>query len=236
MPLHLSQHKSYHPYNQANKERVRRDQALEAHQEQNQRERAFSHRDQARLEALRSRRNSSQIGPAPAPAAEPSATPTSTQTSHSRPHPRAREGHSLLRPQDELKPWYTDPHLRNGAQNRKTDDQLLEDAYKDSTLKSSNDPLKAMQTFLAQRKAAKHLSRPEFSSSTGRNLEHQSDLYEPDAVRAAKALRSGSSHRRHSATHPHADSHERRRHSSGRAPFKDEDRTKRHRSHQRRSR
>ena len=65
MPLHLSQHKSYHPYNQANKQRVQRDQAQAAQQEAQQQQAKFAHRDQARLDALRAGRKSIDIGPFP---------------------------------------------------------------------------------------------------------------------------------------------------------------------------
>lgn len=193
MPLHLSQHKSYHPYNRANKERVQRDQLLATHQEERHREVSFEHRDQARLEALRSGRSCSNNSPRTsyeplnrahsAPATQPSA------------HPKLQTGHPLLRPEDERQPWYTSPHLRNGADSRKTDEQRLEDAYKDSTTKSAHDPLKAMQSFLAKRKAAKNVP-PSFPSSSKFLPEGPSDLYEPEAVRAAKSRRQARPRRR----------------------------------------
>ncbi|PWZ00222.1 hypothetical protein BCV70DRAFT_231846 [Testicularia cyperi] len=63
---------------------------------------------------------------------------------------RPRQEYSLARPADELEPWYADPDLKNGSERRKTADQQLEEAFRDSSSKSSNDPLKAMESFLAQ--------------------------------------------------------------------------------------
>ena len=190
MPLHLSQHKSYHPYNQVNRERVQRDEARAAEQEAKQRQTSFAHRDQARLEALRSARNNPGISPRIIE--EPTPSSGSSQVSDRSERKPSRTGHSLIRPDDELKPWYTSPHLRNGADTRKTDDQRLEDAYKDSTVKSSNDPLKAMESFLAQRKAAKHIVQPSGSSQS----HYHSERYEPEAVQAARSSRRHSSHHR----------------------------------------
>lgn len=186
MPLHLSQHKSYHPYNQANRERVQRDQARTAQQEAEERQTSFARKDEARIEALRSSRNGVE---STSTASSPSHPPTTTfkQRSGAGDRPTAAPGHSLLRPDDELKPWYTSPHLRNRAEARKTEDQRLQDAYNDSTVKSSHDPLKAMESFLARRKAAKHLPTSSASSSPHSRL--APDQYEPEAVRAAQARR-----------------------------------------------
>ena len=234
MPLHLSQHKSYHPYNQANKQRVQRDQAQAAQQEAQQQQAVFARCDQARLDALRAGRKSIDIGPLSAE--KPPLRPTAQSHGQSS-NSKAQSGHSLIRPEDELSPWYTTPHLRNGAESRKTADQRLEDAYKDSSTKSSNDPLKAMQSYLAQRKAAKDLPRPTSlsslpSSSSTHTSEPLSDLYEPDAVRAALSLRRRHSHRQHSAAGPESDSHSHKRHRSARSSSKDEGRDRRRRRDQ----
>lgn len=197
MPLHLSQHKSYHPYNQDNRERVRRDQAQAAQHDEERRQTSFAHRDHARLEALRAARNGSRADSSRGEA--PQASSSSSRIDRLKSSREQPKGHALLRPADELTPWYTTSQLRNGADTRKTEDQRLEDAYKQSSTKSSNDPLKAMQTFLAQRKAAKDQPRPPPSSGSVADI--VSDLYEPDAVRAAR-----SSRRRHS---DHRGSHSR---------------------------
>lgn len=214
MPLHLSQHKSYHPYNRVNQERVARDEALAAQQEEQQHQAAFAHRDQARLEALRARRYPGSSTSTSQQVELTSASHTQT-TSHSKP----QSGHALLRPEDELVPWYTTKQLRNGAEARKSDDQRLEDAYRDSTSKSSNDPLKAMQAFLAQRKAAKDL--PQSASSSSNGLEDFGDQYEPEAVRAAKSRRRHRPHTRSSSpptSSRDSSSRTRRRHRAVEAP------------------
>ncbi|GAC99061.1 hypothetical protein PHSY_006658 [Pseudozyma hubeiensis SY62] len=202
MPLHLSQHKSYHPYNRDNQHRVFQDEQQEAQRQEHQRQASFARRDEARLEALRSGRKAPSSTPAttqePRPRPSPSPSPARASSSTSRPS----SGHSLLRPEDELTPWYTTSKLRNGKDARKSEDQRLEDAYKDSSIKSSNDPLKAMQAFLAQRKAAKILPTTR-SSPIATPSDEASDLYEPDAVRAARKRRSRrSSHHRILATSP----------------------------------
>lgn len=195
MPLHLSQHKSYHPYRQDNRERVSRDEARAAQKEEQRRQASFAHRDQARLEALRSGRK--HVWSTQGTTEDSQSASASNQTHRTRLDSKPQSGHSLLRPEAELTPWYTTSQLRNGAEARKTDDQRLEDAYKDSAIKSSNDPLKAMQAYLAQRKAAKDLPARSPSPS-GLDSDNTYDLYEPDAVRAAKHRRRQHSDRRSS--------------------------------------
>lgn len=186
MPLHLSQHKSYHPYKRVNREKVRIDELQAADRQHRDRQASLAHRDHARLEALRSRRIHSSASVEAAQDFQPADSPSQIQSSRS--HSKPRSGHALLRPEDELTPWYTTSQLRNGAEAGKTEDQRLKDTYKDLSSKSSNDPLKAMQAFLAQRKAAKQL--PSSSPSSSHFDSHAaSDLYEPDAVRAAQSRR-----------------------------------------------
>lgn len=51
----------------------------------------------------------------------------------------------------ELQPWYANADLRNGREQRKTEDEQLEDCYKDTVRKSSHDPLNAVQTYMRQK-------------------------------------------------------------------------------------
>lgn len=196
MPLHLAQHKSYHPYNQQNRERVRRDQAQAAQQEEQRRQTSFADRDQARIAALRAGRNGPQTSSSPHEAAR--VPPSTSRTATTKTTKDTSQGHALLRPEDELTPWYTTSQLRNGADARKTDDQRLEDAYKETSIKSSNDPLKAMQTYLAQRKAVKTLPPAQAPSPSSRHIaDNLSDRYEPEALKAAHSSRRRSSGDRH---------------------------------------
>ncbi|PWN29886.1 hypothetical protein BDZ90DRAFT_272584 [Jaminaea rosea] len=55
--------------------------------------------------------------------------------------------------------WYASPDLQGPKQRRKTEEQRLEDAYKDTRSKTSHDPLTAMEGFLAKREEAKRSSR-----------------------------------------------------------------------------
>lgn len=227
MPLHLSQHKSYHPYNRANQERVLRDEALAAEREEQLRQAASCHRDQARLEALRAGRRHSKAGQSTRNQSVNTSTP-STQERRTNSHSKPQSGHALLRPQDELVPWYTTKQLRNGAEARKSEDQRLEDAYKDSTTKSSSDPLKAMHAFLARRKAAKDL--PHSASSSRLLADNVVDQYEPEAVRAAKSRRRQRPHSRCSPPIPSRDSPSRshRKHRTVHSASRQDDRHKRH--------
>lgn len=139
MPLHLAQHKSYHPYSQVNRERVRRDEAIAALEEKKAQTQSFTPEDQEHLSSLRD----PSIG---------KNQPHASRVDYS--------SFALIRPSDELKPWYANSDLKNGAERQRSSDQLLEAVYKDGTLKSSHDPLKAMESFLAQRKLARQQKLP----------------------------------------------------------------------------
>lgn len=151
----------------------------------------YNRLDRERLQAPRSDRKSLALDPTTHSTCE-SVAAAAPVASPSKP---SSGGDRLLRPEDELNPWYTTPHLRNGAESRKTEDQRVEDAYKDSSLKSSHDPLKTMAIFLARRKASRNLST---SRSDPKAIAHSatapSDLYEPDALRATKFHRKQPSH------------------------------------------
>lgn len=257
MPLHLAHHKSYHPYNRENIERVQRDEAIAALEEAQAHSSAFSTRDQARLDLLRrqaltqargasdkesksrlkaaerevlqgkkgalerfdekqrSKRGLEQPSPAShsagvdstghinfwadqAPRSEhqrPGQQDTNKQQQQQRKQREPELPFTLSRPAKELQPWYTDAQLQNGQDRKKSEEQKLEDAYKDSTIKSSNDPLKAMEFFLAKRKDAlkqKAASTPQPRSIRGFDddfNEEYSNMFDPDAVRAARARR-----------------------------------------------
>lgn len=202
MPLHLAHHKSYHPYNHANKVRVQRDETNAAHQQAQQRTTSFAIQDHARLEALRSGRKDAQSDPTAnhrqlSLASEPVEAPYKHAQGSLRNLQESKSGHSLVQSRDELHPWYSSPNLRNGADSRKPDEQRLKDAYKDSTRKSADDPLKAMQSYLAQRKASKQ------STVTARpSSQFPSDRYEPDALREAQSSRKSRQDDRRSHRHP----------------------------------
>lgn len=61
----------------------------------------------------------------------------------------------LSKPASELQPWYAQRDLQSGNSKRRTDDELLEEAYKDSELKRTHDPLASMEWFLRKKRAAK---------------------------------------------------------------------------------
>lgn len=59
MPLHLQQHKSYHPYSRDNIERVRRDEEAARLEEEGNAQQSLLAQSEARLEALKRRRHGS---------------------------------------------------------------------------------------------------------------------------------------------------------------------------------
>lgn len=210
MPLNIAHHKSYHPYNRDNIERVRRDEE-EVRRKQEAREQQRQAADsEARLELLRTAKGkgtsvenvsetlpvessigSGRVGNTPPPSGESSKNgsrsaghinfwadlegrnpPGSDSRGRKRPSDGVPEsdaaaGDAAERAKLEMqmtvylnglekegKPWYSDPQLRGPKERRKTQDETLEAAYKDSALKSNYDPLKAMSGFLAQREQA----------------------------------------------------------------------------------
>ena len=62
MPLHLQHHKSYHPYNRENIERVRRDEELAKAQEQEAEQQSLVADSEARIELLRQKRAEAVAG------------------------------------------------------------------------------------------------------------------------------------------------------------------------------
>lgn len=62
MPLHLQHHKSYHPYNKANIEKVRRDEEIARLAEEGKEEQSLLAESEARLEALKKKQKDRQGG------------------------------------------------------------------------------------------------------------------------------------------------------------------------------
>ncbi|CAO1620795.1 unnamed protein product [Sympodiomycopsis kandeliae] len=170
MPLNIAQHKSYHPYNRANRERVQRDEE-EAHaQREEQRRRDQVNQSHDRLAALRQQRDGADATSLTEFKADESRQDGGNRDSARRSDKRRAEdrheqhdGLSLTALVSN-KAWYDDPDLRSHKERKRTQEQTLEAAYKDSATKSVNDPLKAIAGFLAQREQAKSESRREASA------------------------------------------------------------------------
>lgn len=159
MPLNIAHHKSYHPYKRENIERVRRDEeaARAAEEDRARRERLGESDD--RLRALRTQRDgggasgstrrddlreTNEAGPSRQPRRDRNRAELAA----------AAEAGVPLGDLVKRKAWYDDPDLRSHQERQRTQDQSLEAAFKDSALKSTNDPLKAMESFLAQKAKA----------------------------------------------------------------------------------
>lgn len=63
---------------------------------------------------------------------------------------------STRRPTVELNPWYANAELRNGREQQKNEDEVLEDCYRDTALKSRHDPLRSIQAHFDEREASAH--------------------------------------------------------------------------------
>lgn len=67
-----------------------------------------------------------------------------------------------------MQPWYTSEDLKSGQERKKTEEQRLEEAYKDGVRKSSADPLKQMPQ-PAKGSSFSHLSGTSSSPSTSKS-------------------------------------------------------------------
>lgn len=201
MPLNIAHHKSYHPYNRENIERVRRDEEAAELEAQAKEQKAMAAESEDRLRLLREQHRSNahdQAGPSSGNGVNRRGRVDESDRAASSGHinfwadlehskgPRegsSRDHDALLgrpgsrrttsaastapkeRQQDdqfylaaiekEGKPWYDDPEMQGPKERKRTEDQRLEHAYKEASLKSSDDPMKAMAQFLAQREEAK---------------------------------------------------------------------------------
>ncbi|WFC96626.1 phosphodiesterase I [Malassezia brasiliensis] len=167
MPLHLAHHKSYHPYNRENIERVRRDQAEARERERAEEERLADADRQERLHTLRAQRDAREAGDAAAPKHDVQITTREghinfwqdyelgrTQPADDAPTASDARPAATRRPTVELNPWYANAELRNGREQQKNEDEVLEDCYRDTALKSRHDPLRSIQAHLDEREAS----------------------------------------------------------------------------------
>lgn len=60
----------------------------------------------------------------------------------------------LSKPCPELQPWYGQRDLRSGSSKKRSEDQVLEDTFKDSELKRTHDPLVSVEWFLKKKQQA----------------------------------------------------------------------------------
>ncbi|CAD6985897.1 unnamed protein product [Tilletia controversa] len=249
MPLHLAQHKSYHPYNEKNKERVRKDEEQERLRLETEERQRHDAESDARIEALRRTKDASsgakegsssrseqaarqpqhinffedlEAGSRRGPGSQ--AGPSSSRSNR---HPNAAEkqrkndacldrvtrAHALGGPTvaEDRQPWYSDRDLQSAADRKRSTEQKLKAARRDSTAKSQQDPMKAMHSMLAKRKETheqrdrartkespyREPASPALWTQTG----DYSDQFNRDAVREARKRKRGSS--------PTPDSHRR---------------------------
>ncbi|KAK0570041.1 hypothetical protein OC861_000348 [Tilletia horrida] len=286
MPLHLAQHKSYHPYNEKNKERVRQDEEQERvrlEEEQRQRQDVES---EARIEALRRARGKGHdrqdqvgpeeeedrgVGPSAGPSrwehqshinffAELEAPPgtRSTGTAFNKPSrfgpPRSTQAadrsaaagpvhhvldretlaHALGGPsaKEDRQPWYAEADLQSAADRKKSAQQRLRAARRDTATKTGQDPLQAMMAGTAKRqemkdkrqRAIEHAraiespyGQPPTPHTMAIRAGEYSDQYSREDAQAARKRRRGSSpssrHRDHYGSDHDEDDrrHDRRR-------------------------
>ncbi|UZJ52639.1 hypothetical protein CBS101457_001959 [Exobasidium rhododendri] len=236
MPLHLQQHKSYHPYSRDNIDRVRRDEEVARLAEEGKEQQSLLAESEARLELLKSKRHKhkgedgdrlraaekeldgkkgaldtydqrqrEKIGLDARPGQEEGSDSHLDKSGHInfwanqegvRKRQRSegkdvvsgkRRGNSdyeaeknaekqkweeqntmfLGKPAKELHPWYQNEDLQSGEEQKKSHEQKLEAAYKDSMIKRSHDPLKAMPSLSAHQE--EDVYRDKTSSSSRRD-------------------------------------------------------------------
>ncbi|CAO1621235.1 unnamed protein product [Jaminaea pallidilutea] len=164
MPLHLAHHKSYHPYSQENIQRVKRDEEEARLQQQEGSSRVRQAESDAQLDQLRRQRDGRNATDLDCgdeqkrnerPKQDHQVLSSRRRSEASRLEKEQQMGVYLGEIEREGPAWYGDPNLQGPRDRSKTEEQRIEDAYKDGVLKTSNDPLKAMSSFLAQREEAR---------------------------------------------------------------------------------
>ncbi|WFD00541.1 phosphodiesterase I [Malassezia yamatoensis] len=168
------------PYNRENIERVKRDEAQAQAKERAEEDRLADGDRKEQLYTLRAQRHNQQDGSGVRPAnaqittkeghlnfwqdceLNQDANETRQCTAPEPPIP------SRARTNVELNPWYANKQLRNGKEQEKNQDQVLEDCYRDTALKSEQDPLRSIQAHFSAKQASKssrtHAQRPASTS------------------------------------------------------------------------
>lgn len=155
------------PYNRENIERVRRDEAEARERERADEARLADADRQERLHTLRAQRDAREAGDAAAPKRDVQITTREghinfwqdyelgrTQPADDAPTTSDARPATTRRPTVELNPWYANAELRNGREQQKNEDEVLEDCYRDTALKSRHDPLRSIQAHLDEREAS----------------------------------------------------------------------------------
>lgn len=146
------------PYNRENIERVQRDEAEARERERAEEERLADADRNERLWTLRLQRDGRAAGDTPA-----RDTLITTREGHINFWQDCELGQAHREPQAaavppktkisvELNPWYSNAQLRNGREQEKNEDEVLEDCYKDTALKSAHDPLRSIHAYMDQKK------------------------------------------------------------------------------------
>ena len=145
MPLHLAQHKSYHPYRRENIERVKRDEEVAYKADADEKERTAARNRHDRIVQLRRQRDG----------ASERQNPINTLSDYEH-IDRSSEAVTPLKLRHhstgssiklELQPWYTQADRRNGFDQKKSVEELERAKFRDEERKRREDPLELIRAY-----------------------------------------------------------------------------------------
>ena len=145
MPLHLAQHKSYHPYRRENIDRVKKDEEVAYKADVDEKERVAARNRHDRIIQLRRQRDG----------ATGRQDPINTLSDYEH-IDRYFEAETLLKPSQyssgssiklELQPWYTQADRKNGLDQKKSEHENERAKLRDEERKRREDPLELIREY-----------------------------------------------------------------------------------------
>lgn len=145
MPLHLAQHKSYHPYRRENIERVKKDEEVAYKAGVDEKERVAARNRHDRLIQLRRQRDGT--------AGRQDPINTLSDYEHI---DRYSEAETLLKSSQhasgssiklELQPWYMQADRKNGLDQKKSEHEIERAKLRDEERKRREDPLEVIRAY-----------------------------------------------------------------------------------------
>mgnify|MGYP006994534184 CR=1 FL=1 len=146
MPLHLAQHKSYHPYKRENIERVKRDEEIAYEAKLDEEERIAARNRHDRIVQLRRHRDAA-VG-----RQTPIDIPSENAHINFWSEIEAKQPNLCHKPTEssiklELQPWYTQADRKNGLDQQKSEQERERARIKDEKRKRSEDPLEMIREY-----------------------------------------------------------------------------------------
>lgn len=192
MPLHLAQHKSYHPYKRENIERVKRDEDIAYKAEKDKEEGLAARNRHDRIVQLRRQRD------AAAGRQTPIDTPSENAHINFWSELEVTEPTSCHQPTGssiklELQPWYTQADRKNGLDQQKSEQERERARIRDEKRKCSEDPLEMIRAY-TQRPLTSSVREAKEVERTGPHAKER--LFFREGTRAKRSARVRYSERR----------------------------------------